>query len=156
MTTSCRARSAAALLCACLLGGCGAALPAAPPTTSATPTAPPTTSATPTAPPTASAPTASAPSAAKIDSHLLAAIQRGSAAGVQIDGRGRALVDITAAVDAALLEELHRRGAEVVTSSERLRSVRARVPLDQIEPIAGLPAVIFIQPAQSGTTNQRP
>jgi hypothetical protein len=100
------------------------------------------------------------PAQEKIDSNLLAAIKqsRGEAGdqpqqnGVQVDADGRTVVDITAFVTPALIDRLNELGAEVLFSSTRFRSIRARIALNQVETIAAQPDVVFIQPKQEGTT----
>lgn len=101
----------------------------------------------------------------KLDSQLLQAVKmaRGEqiAEGVptlltdvQVDDAGRTVVDITAHVSDALLENLRALGAEIESAFPRFRSIRAEVPLDKLEAIAALPEVIFIMPKQIPTTNR--
>jgi hypothetical protein len=99
----------------------------------------------------------------KIDSRLLQEIyrKRGQAAdknvppgptGVRLDGSGRALVDIRADVTPALIALVRKGGATIVSSSTRHHSIIARVPLLQLERLAGDPAVRAISPAAEATT----
>src|SRR5215813_11066077 len=99
------------------------------------------------------------PAQQKIDSQLLYAsrMRRGQeiAPGVRSlqvkvepDGDNRVVVDITAVFDSSLIEDLAARGAEIITAYPQYHSVRASVQLDQLEAIASLPAVRFIQPKQ--------
>jgi hypothetical protein len=68
--------------------------------------------------------------------------------GVVIDGNGKTEVDITARIEGSLLEDLDASGAEVSSVFPQYNALRARVALDQLEAIAGLPQVIFIMPKQ--------
>jgi hypothetical protein len=99
----------------------------------------------------------------KLDSQLLYEIyrKRGQAAEknvppdatrVDVDKDGRALVDIRAAVTPALLAKVKKRGATIVSSSTRYHSIIARVPLLQLERLAGDPAVRAISPAAEAST----
>ena len=102
----------------------------------------------------------------KIDSQLLFAIDqvRGEAdgrhvpppAGVRVDARGRALVDIRAEPTAALQKKIARIGGEVIATSSRDRSIVARVPLLELETCASDPAVAFIAPAAEAATHHPP
>jgi len=98
----------------------------------------------------------------KISSALLTAIEqsRGSAAasppletGVQIDSQGRTVVDITADVSDELLAKLGALGGDILDSVPQFRTIRARVPLAQLETVAAGEDVSFIQPAQEAITN---
>jgi subtilisin family serine protease len=64
------------------------------------------------------------------------------------------LVDIKARVTPGLLEEIERQGGTVLSSFERYESIRARVPLEQIEPLAGKDNIRFIEPAAEAFTNK--
>src|SRR5215813_5290188 len=99
------------------------------------------------------------PAQQKIDSQLLytGRMRRGQeiAPGVrslqtkvEADGDGRVVVDITAVFNRTLIEDLAARGAEIISAYPQYHSVRATVQLDQLEAIASLPAVRFIQPEQ--------
>jgi hypothetical protein len=105
------------------------------------------------------------PAQKKINSHLLYALyarrgesaQRGTPTGpfsFDIDARGRVLIDIRAEVTDDLLERVRAFGGEVTQSSVGYRSILARFPLDQIERLAALDAVKFIQPAAKATTHE--
>lgn len=72
----------------------------------------------------------------------ISALQTGVEAGATIE------VDITANVSAALLSRLKSRGIVVLDVVARFRSIRARVPLDQLEAIAGDVDVKYVQPKQ--------
>ncbi|HEY7114332.1 MAG TPA: S-layer homology domain-containing protein [Thermoanaerobaculia bacterium] len=99
------------------------------------------------------------PAQQKIDSNLLYRIKqdRGEplAAGISsletdvaVDVQARALVDITANVQDALLARLRELGAEIESVHREFRAIRARLPLAAIEAVASDAAVIFVQPAQ--------
>jgi hypothetical protein len=103
------------------------------------------------------------PAQQKIDSQLLFEIyrKRGQAAakqvppgptGVRIDARGRALVDIRAIVTPALVERVKKSGAAVLSTSVEHHSIIARVPLLQLERLAGESAVRAISPAAEAVT----
>lgn len=95
------------------------------------------------------------PTQLKIDSHLLAAgkIMRGQAVaegvpsirtGVETDSAGRVLVDIDALVTDELLKQIETGGGEIVNSFPQFNSIRAQVPLGQIELLAGQSDIKFI------------
>ncbi|MCP9494034.1 MAG: CSLREA domain-containing protein [Pyrinomonadaceae bacterium MAG19_C2-C3] len=101
----------------------------------------------------------------KLDSQLLQAVKmaRGEQIAdgvptlltdVKVDDAGRTVVDITAHVSDALLENLRALGVEIESAFPRFRSIRAEVPLDKLEAIAAFPEVIFIMPKQIPTTNR--
>jgi hypothetical protein len=92
------------------------------------------------------------PAQQKIDSNLLAAIKvnRGEAIAsnapdlrpdVRLDTAGYVLVDITAKVTNGLLEQLKASGAEEILAFKQYDAIRARVPLLQLEFLAGSPNV---------------
>ncbi|HST23344.1 MAG TPA: hypothetical protein VLR90_19675, partial [Blastocatellia bacterium] len=95
---------------------------------------------------------ARAPEQRKIDSNLLAAIKvnRGEAIAanapdlrpdVRLEANGKVLVDITANVTDGLLEQLKASGAEDVLAFKQYGSIRARIPLLQLEFLAGSPNI---------------
>jgi hypothetical protein len=99
----------------------------------------------------------------KIDSRLLYEIYRKrgqaeeknvppDATRVRLDKSDRALVDIRAAVTPALIAKVKKTGATVVSSSAQHHSIIARVPLLQLERLAGDPAVRAISPAADAST----
>ena len=119
------------------------------------------------APPSASAaqPPKEAQTAAqrKIDSRLLRAIERARRgrrqppdALLQIDAKGRALVELRADVTPALAARLRALRATTVSVLPDYRSVLAWVPLTALESLAADDNVYGIQPAPQGTTNKRP
>ncbi|MDY6989499.1 MAG: S8 family serine peptidase [Thermodesulfobacteriota bacterium] len=64
------------------------------------------------------------------------------------------LVDIKARVTPWLLEEIDRLGGTVISSFEQYEAIRASVPLEQIEPLAGHEDIRFIEPAAKAFTNK--
>lgn len=108
------------------------------------------------------------PAQQKLDSQILYAIKssRGEqiATGVprlQLNGltlksSGEIEVDITADIQGDLIENLYARRTEIVSVFPRYRSIRAIVPLDQLEGIAALPQVKFIQPRQEAIVRRAP
>ena len=76
--------------------------------------------------------------------------------GVKVDTRGRALVDVRAAVTAALQRKIRALGGTIVAVSAPGRSVVARLPLLQLERLAEDPTVRFIEPAAEATTVRQP
>src|SRR5262245_24963880 len=107
------------------------------------------------------------PAQQKIDSQLLYAgrMRRGQdiAPGVRSlqikvaeDRDDRVVVDITAVFNRTLIEDLAARGAEIISAYPQYRSVRASVQLDQLEAIASLPAVRFVQPKQEADYLRHP
>jgi hypothetical protein len=98
----------------------------------------------------------------KIDTQLLYALKqkRGETRGVppapielDLDGSGRALVDITAVVTPGLVSKVAKLGAEVVSSSERYHTIRARLALERLEAVAGLKEVRYISSAAKAMTH---
>ncbi len=105
------------------------------------------------------------PAQQKIDSQLLYAMkmERGEpiAEGVpkletrvQIDGKGYVEVDISAHVSDKLLARINELKGEIILSFPQYHSVTARLPLREIETLAELEAIIFIQPKLDATTNR--
>ena len=64
------------------------------------------------------------------------------------DDAGTVVVDIKADVSPGLLSQLRAGGAEIINTVANADSIRASVPLDNIEAIASMPGVTFIQPKQ--------
>jgi hypothetical protein len=103
------------------------------------------------------------PAQRKIDSALLYEIyrRRGEAAqknvppgetGVKIDPKGRALVDVRAAVSPAMQKKIVSLGSAIVSTSREYHSVIAWVPLLRLERLAADPAVRAIVPAAEAST----
>jgi Subtilase family len=99
----------------------------------------------------------------KIDSNLLYTMRMMSGqsaapgipvvyTGIDLDEKGRMVVDITANVTDALLEKLNASGALVQYSNADFRSIRAIVPPSQLENIAASQDVIFIGPKVGSAT----
>ncbi len=63
-------------------------------------------------------------------------------------------VDISAKSLDAVLKQIVAGGGTVINSVSRYGAVRARVGFDQLETLAGLPDVIFIQPKQEAMTSR--
>ncbi|MFN8460068.1 MAG: hypothetical protein U0401_36360 [Anaerolineae bacterium] len=110
---------------------------------------------------------ARSPAQQKLDSNLLFTFKqsRGQAVansiqrmetGIAVNGAGMTEVDITAEVSQELVARLARLGVKVLSQYADFHSIRALVPLDQLETIAADKAVIFIQPKQEAmTTSER-
>jgi hypothetical protein len=103
----------------------------------------------------------------KLDTQLLFEIyrRRGEAesrpvppgdTGVRIDSRGRALVDVRAAVTPALHRAIRQLGGVVLSSSAPHQSTIARIPVLKLETLAADPTVRFIVPAAEATTGRQP
>jgi subtilase family protein len=103
------------------------------------------------------------PAQRKISSHLLhaATIRRGDPvvgsvrASVVLDREGRTEVDLRADVTPEVLGAIAAAGGAVVNSQPAYRTIRASIPLTQIETIASLPDVSSIRSADRMMTNQR-
>src|SRR5262245_53680523 len=106
------------------------------------------------------------PAQRKIDSQLLYAFKmsRGEniAAGVsrlevavKMDAEEKTVVDITAIIDDSLMKELRTAGAEIMSAFPEYHSLRAAVPLAQLEVIAEFPQIRFIQPKQESMLSGR-
>jgi Carboxypeptidase regulatory-like domain/Subtilase family/Domain of unknown function (DUF4214) len=105
------------------------------------------------------------PAQRKIDSQLIYAtkMHRGESiapgvdkldVNVGADAAGMVTVDISADIDDALLASLKSMGIEYSSVFPRYHALRASASLDQLEAIASLSQVRFIQPQQLFTTNQ--
>jgi hypothetical protein len=70
---------------------------------------------------------------------------------VVVDDQGKTIVDITATVTNTLVDTLRAQGAEILSAKNN--SIRALVPLQNIESIAALDAVRFVQPKQEAMTD---
>ena len=73
--------------------------------------------------------------------------------GVDVDARGRALVDVRAEVTPALQKTIRSLGGVILSSSPEYHSIIARVPLLRLERLAGGSAVRFIEPMARATTH---
>jgi hypothetical protein len=70
------------------------------------------------------------------------------------DNQGRVELDIKAEISDSLLNQLRANGAQIVNSVPAEKSARISVGIDQVEAIAALPDVLFVQPKQDATTSQ--
>ncbi len=120
----------------------------------------------PVTPPQASEKDSRTPAQQKIDSQVLYEIyrRRGEAVkkgvppgetGVQIDKKGRALVDVRVEVTPAIERAIRQAGGTIVSTSPGYLSVIAWIPLLKIEPLAQNPAVRAVEPAAEAITNPR-
>jgi hypothetical protein len=73
---------------------------------------------------------------------------------VRIDKHGRALVDVRAEVVPAIEKKIRDLGGVVISKSGRDQSIIARVPILNLERLAGDPAVRAIEPAAEAITNR--
>jgi uncharacterized repeat protein (TIGR01451 family) len=106
------------------------------------------------------------PEQKKIDSQLLYKLKqkRGEriapgvenlGAGVREAADGSVLLDIRAKVSPEVLEAIRQAGGEVISAHEQFDAIRAKLPLDALETIAGLDEIKFIRPAEEPMTNGR-
>lgn len=102
------------------------------------------------------------PAQRKIDSQLLYALyeRRGESrrrgtpkSDVEVDERGRVLVDVRARVTRALLARVRRMGGDIVSSDAGYHTILTRFPLERLETLAARSDVRFIMPAAKATTN---
>jgi hypothetical protein len=102
------------------------------------------------------------PAQRKIDSQLLYALyeRRGESrrrgtpkSDVEVDERGRVLVDVRARVTRALLARVRRMGGDIVSSDAGYHTILTRFPLERLETLAARGDVRFITPAAKATTN---
>ncbi|HEU4386250.1 MAG TPA: HYR domain-containing protein, partial [Blastocatellia bacterium] len=104
------------------------------------------------------------PAQQKIDSQLLYAnrMRRGELiaagvesldTGIEYDHDGRFEVDISTRVTNRVLRNLESAGVSILYTSKEYHTIRALVPGDQLERIAGWPDVSFIQPKAEATTS---
>lgn len=97
---------------------------------------------------------------AKLDSRLLAAVDRYRAGevpfaardGLEVDVEQRVLVDMTAEVTPALLGAIEGAGGVVVSRFPRYRAIRARTPVGALIPLAERDDVRGIRPADRAVT----
>jgi hypothetical protein len=74
-------------------------------------------------------------------------------AGVKVDKKNRALVDVRATVTASLKDQIDGLGGTIVSSSVDYHSIVAWVPLAKLEQLAEDPAVRAIVPPSGAATN---
>jgi hypothetical protein len=105
------------------------------------------------------------PAQKKIDSQLLYALKqkRGITKGVpsdrieiELDQRGRALVDITAIVTPQVMAQIRKLGGEVISDDARYHTIRARLALEKLEALAKLKDVRFIAPFAQAMNSGKP
>jgi hypothetical protein len=99
----------------------------------------------------------------KIDSQLLYALKqkRGERRGVpteriniDLDQKGRALVDITARVSPQVTSQIRKLGGIVISEEPQYHTMRARLALEKLEALAGRTDVSFIGPAAQSMNNR--
>ena len=99
----------------------------------------------------------------KIDSQLLYALKqkRGETRGVpteriniDLDQKGRALVDINANVTPGIRAIIRKLGGQVISDDARYRAIRARLALEKLEELANRKDVSFIAPAAQAMNNR--
>jgi len=106
------------------------------------------------------------PAQKKIDSQLLYRLKqkRGEriapgveslATGVREAADGSVLLDIRARVTPEVLGAIRKAGGEVVYAYEQFDAIRARLPMDALEAVAGLDEIKFIRPAEEAVTNSK-
>ncbi len=107
------------------------------------------------------------PAQQKIDSQLLYALKmhRGESIAqgigkldvdVGADDAGAVTVDVTAIVNDELLSSLAGMGIDYYSAYPEYHTLRANISLDQIEAIAALPQIRFIQPKQEAMLSVHP
>ena len=99
----------------------------------------------------------------KIDSQLLYALKqkRGETRGVpteriniELDQKGRALVDITARVSPQISSQIRKLGGLVISEELQYHTIRARLALEKLEVLADRKDVSFIGPAAQSMNNR--
>lgn len=99
----------------------------------------------------------------KINSQLLYALKqkRGETRGVpterinlEVDQKGRVLVDITARVLLPVTSRIRKLGGIVISEDQRYHTIRASLALEKLEALATLKDVSFIAPAAQPMTNR--
>jgi subtilisin-like proprotein convertase family protein len=73
----------------------------------------------------------------------------------KVDDNGRALVDIKAAASKELLKTIEKLGGDIKYASEKSGAIRALVPINSLEELAGNPDVKAISPAAMWATNRQ-
>jgi len=99
----------------------------------------------------------------KIDSQLLYALKqrRGETRGVpteridiELDQKGRALIDITAKVSPQVTARIRKLGGIVISEDPYYHAIRARLALEKLEGLAALKEVSFIAPPAQALYNR--
>ena len=67
---------------------------------------------------------------------------------------GHVVVDVKAQVTADLRARLNSLGAEVLSSAPDGSSLRLHIDIDQVQALAALPDVVFVQPKQDAITSR--
>ena len=67
---------------------------------------------------------------------------------------GHAVLDVRAALTAALTEGLAQLGAEILSTSAAESTVRIHIGIDRVQELAAMPDVVFVQPRQDATTSR--
>ena len=100
----------------------------------------------------------------KLDSHIVLALKKsrgeppfdqhpGLPVDLTIQPDGRVLVDMDATVTKELQAYITGAGGEIVSSFEKLRAIRALIPMTRMEALAERADVKFISPASQPVTN---
>jgi hypothetical protein len=108
---------------------------------------------------------ARSPAQRKISSHLLYEMKRRRGdplfqavpslrSSAEVDRTDQVEVDIKAEVTDGLLQQIEALGGSVIGSVPRYRSIRARLPLNQLEALAASPQVTAVRPAARGIINK--
>jgi len=105
------------------------------------------------------------PAQKKIDSQLLYALKqkRGITKGIpterielEVDPKGRPLVDITADVTPQVKAQIRKLGGTVISEDASLHTIRARLALEKLEALANRNDVRFIAPAAQSMNSGKP
>jgi hypothetical protein len=103
------------------------------------------------------------PAQKKINSQLWYALKqkRGETWGVpteriniELDQKGRALVDITARVSPRVTLQIRKLGGILISADESYHTIRARLALEKLAALAALKDVSFISPAAQAMLNR--
>jgi hypothetical protein len=71
---------------------------------------------------------------------------------IELDGKDRLAVDISAAVSQTLVDRLKQVGVLVLESHPNYNAIRARIPANKVEEIAAWPEIRFIAPQRNAVT----
>jgi len=67
---------------------------------------------------------------------------------------GHAVLDVKANLTTGLMEGLAQLGAEILSTSAAESTVRIHIGIDQVQGLAALPDVVFVQPRQDAMTSR--
>ena len=67
---------------------------------------------------------------------------------------GHAVLDVKASLTTALMEALGQLGAEILSTSAAESTLRIHIGIDQVQALAALPDVVFVQPRQDAMTSR--